>query len=481
MNQIEFDTTIDKIVKDPVLRKAAARQRHPWFFSIYFPEYLKYETAPFQKEMFAISEDEAIKRSVIVAFRGSAKSTIFSFSYPIWAMISEQQKKFVVILTQTQAQAKSQLGNIKRELESNEILRADLGPFQQENEEWTADSIVIPSYNTRIAACSTEQSIRGARFGSHRPDLIIVDDVEDLASTKTMESRNKTFSWFTGEVIPCGDQNTKLIVVGNLLHRDSLTMRLKKLIEEGQLNGIFKEYPLVDPDGKILWPGKFPTMRHIEDLKNLSASKAAFQREMMLKIISTEEQIIRQDYLQYYTCFPDEGNLLYYGVGIDLAISERSYADKTAMVVGAVFQDNSSPSGLRLYIWPNPINEKLTFPQTIEHIKKIYEGLGRSLTNLYVESVAYQSAVVQQLQADGIEAKAVKTAGDKKTRLNLISNFVRTGQVIFPQNGVDELILQLLGFGSEKHDDLVDAFVYLVNEVFDPKNRPITADAIIFI
>jgi hypothetical protein len=36
---------------------------------------------------------------------------------------------------------------------------------------------------------------------------------------------------FYGEVIPAGDRNTRLIIVGNLLHEDSLLMRIKEEIE----------------------------------------------------------------------------------------------------------------------------------------------------------------------------------------------------------------------------------------------------------
>jgi hypothetical protein len=34
--------------------------------------------------------------------------------------------------------------------------------------------------------------------------------------------------------------------------------------------------------------------------------------------------------------------------------------------------------------------------------------------------------------------------------------------VKFPRKGAEQLITQLLGFGSEKHDDAVDALVYLI-------------------
>jgi len=42
---------------------------------------------------------------------------------------------------------------------------------------------------------------------------------------------------------------------------------------------------------------------------------------------------------------------------------------------------------------------------------------------------------------------------------------VQNGQVVFPTHGAQELITQLLRFGVEKHDDLVDAFAILLLKV----------------
>ncbi|MDD4382457.1 MAG: hypothetical protein PHE21_03925, partial [Candidatus Dojkabacteria bacterium] len=175
---------VDKILDDQVARTKITTESHYWFFHIYFSDYVKYETAEFQKEMFRITEDEEIKLSVVVAFRGSGKSTIMTMSYPLWAILGKQQKKCVVILSQTQQQAKSHMSNVRRELESNDLLRADLGPFREESDEWGSYSLVIPRFNARLIAASSEQSIRGLRHGAHRPDLIICDDVEDLNSVK---------------------------------------------------------------------------------------------------------------------------------------------------------------------------------------------------------------------------------------------------------------------------------------------------------
>ena len=76
-----------------------------------------------------------------------------TMSYPIWSILGKQQKKFVLILGLTQKQAKQHLLNLKRELESNQLLQRDLGPFE-EDEEWGSYSLVIPKLDARITAAS---------------------------------------------------------------------------------------------------------------------------------------------------------------------------------------------------------------------------------------------------------------------------------------------------------------------------------------
>jgi hypothetical protein len=123
------DVDFEVLRKQRAVRMELARSSHYYFFHLYMGLYVQYPTASFQKELYAITEDENTKHAVIVAFRGSGKSTIVTLSYPMWAILGKQQKKFIVILSQTQPQARMHLTNIKREFESNELLRKDFGPL----------------------------------------------------------------------------------------------------------------------------------------------------------------------------------------------------------------------------------------------------------------------------------------------------------------------------------------------------------------
>jgi len=467
MNPIQTDQNlIQQIVSDRKIRASVASGSHYWFFNIYFSHYVKYPTAQFQKEIFSLTEQQDIRNIGIVAFRGSAKSTIMTLSYPIWSILGKQQKKFVVLLGQTQIKARQYLLNIKRELESNELLRNDLGPFKEETDEWGSLSLVIPKYGAKITAASADQSIRGLRHGPYRPDLLICDDVEDLTSVKTREGRDKIYSWLTGDVIPAGDISTRLIVIGNLLHEDSLLMRLKQNIEEGSLSGLFRAYPLVSGDDQILWPGKFPNQESIEDFKRSIGSESAWQREFLLHIMPEDDQIVFKDWIKYYDQLPDKEHSEYRFTwfGVDPAISLKATADYTAMI-GA--QVHGYGEDLRIYIFPNPINKRLTFPETIDSIKMLLSAHKDRSPKALIENVAYQASVFQQLQREGYSVEGVKILGDKRERLASITHLIQSGKILFPRQRAEVLIQQLVGFGIEKHEDLVDAFTLLIHKIIE--------------
>ena len=140
---------LERIVSDPLVRREVTARSHGYFMPVYFSEYLKHPSAKFHSEMLEITERTDLKLGVVVAFRGSAKSTIFSLSYPIWSILGVQQKKFVLLISRTQTQARQLLQNIKAELERNELLQQDLGPFEEPQDEWRASSIVLSKYDDR--------------------------------------------------------------------------------------------------------------------------------------------------------------------------------------------------------------------------------------------------------------------------------------------------------------------------------------------
>jgi len=143
----KFDNIYAEVLSDKnsAVFQYLVSNSHFWFFIGCLSEYVTYEVAPFQKEMFSLTEDSSITRLVIVAARGSGKSTIMTLSLPLWAIFGRLHKKYIMIFSQTMEQSKQHLKNIKMEIESNEILRKYFGPFmEEEGGEWGSQSIYIP-------------------------------------------------------------------------------------------------------------------------------------------------------------------------------------------------------------------------------------------------------------------------------------------------------------------------------------------------
>jgi len=467
MKKIKKSNLGNYILKDPVVRRTLAKKSHFWFFHIYLAEYINYKTALFQKEMFYLTQASDINSVVITAFRGSGKSTIMSLSYPIWAMIGALQKKYIIILSQTQQLCKLIIANIRAEFEKNELLNRDFGPFRQISEEWSQNTVLVNGYGCRISSISSGESIRGIRHKQYRPDLIIIDDVEDLQSVKTKEGRDKTYNWLTGDVIPAGDRNTKIVIIGNKLHEDGLMMRLKKAIKDSIYSAEYREYPFFDSSGLPLWKEKFTGQTQIDTLKGSVGSEASWQREYLLKIVPEDEAIILREWIKYYDCLPEDNkSLSYIATGIDLAISQSESADYTAMVSAHIYGENGN---FKIYILPYPVNKRMSFPETLESVKNLSLSLGEGKpTELFIEDVGYQRSLIEELFRQGYPATGVKVMGqDKKARLTLTTTLIKNGTILFPRKGCEELIEQLVGFGFEAHDDLADAFAILIIKILE--------------
>lgn len=458
-----------RVRTDRRFRTGLTAKSHFYFFHVYFSEYITCETAPFQKELLSLTEQN-YAMLVVLAFRGSAKSTICTMSLALWSILGIQEKKFVLIVCQTQAQARFHLQNIRREMENNALLRDDLGPFTEHDEEWNSGSLVIPKFGARITAISLDQSVRGLRHGASRPDLIICDDIEDLASVKTRDSRQKTYQWFTRDLIPVGDTKTNIVVVGNLLHEDSLISRIKEEIEKKERTGKVVEYPLLDEDGKSLWPGKYKTKEDVEELRKKIVDEVAWSMEYLLKIVTDSERVVQTEWIQRY---PDEllrqpryAEPLTMIIGVDLAISEKDTADYTAIVPVVV---TGSGVDTQVYVMPHITNKRMPFAVQVDTIVFLYrQMMGKYSVTVVVEDFGYQRALIQTLEERGCRVTAFKVGNvDKRSRLTMVSPRIRDGNILFPITGVDALISQITGFGLEKHDDLMDAFVMAASYCFD--------------
>ncbi len=436
------------------------------FCLIYLSHHFYRPPGVYHNEMMAKVSDPNIKRLLVVGHRGSAKTTIASLALPIYAALEcPELYPFIVPVSDTNTQAALNIANIKTELESNELLINDYGkieiggvtdpvpdPTLESEEEWQAKNMLL-SNGVRIMARSRGQKIRGLKHRQHRPKLILLDDVEDLEWVQTRDNRNKTDRWMRGEVMGALDEvDGRIIAIGNWLHEDALMARLKKLS-----SFVTFECPLIVEENGVeyvTWPALYPTDDSLEK-KHEEMGDSAWMREMRLKIVAEEGQEVKQEDIHYYDTMPDPelGGLK--GHGVDLAISTEASADFTTDVEGHVHYENSKP---KIYIQPNPLCAHLDFYHTMEYFK----GKPRGTHLWFVEDVAYQKAAIQEMERNLLAVIAVKPIKDKRARLRVAARYIKNGTVVFPKVGCDKLLQQLLNFGNESHDDLVDGLVNLI-------------------
>lgn len=110
---------------------------------------------------------------------------------------------------------------------------------------------------------------------------------------------------------------------------------------------------------------------------------------------------------------------------------------------------------------PNPLNRRMSFHDTMD----AFDNMRHSSTmasEFYVEGIAYQMAAIEEMERRAFSVKAMHPIKDKRSRLRVAVRYIKNGTVRFPRKGCEELLNQLFGFGAEKHDDLVDALVWLI-------------------
>ncbi|MDA2917521.1 hypothetical protein MYX64_11900, partial [Nitrospinae bacterium AH_259_B05_G02_I21] len=158
---------------------------------------------------------------------------------------------------------------------------------------WTETEIILAN-NVKILARGAGASMRGLRHGPHRPDLIVADDLENDETVESPLSREKMTRWFDRALLNCLAPGGTMLVVGTVLHYDSL---LSRLLKRG---GDFwtKKYAAVRPDGTPLWPERWPIARL--EAKKRQIGRAAFDQEFQNEPIDSEARIFREETFGYY-------------------------------------------------------------------------------------------------------------------------------------------------------------------------------------
>jgi predicted phage terminase large subunit-like protein len=221
------DETAAQARRDQV---AHVKDGYDYFVATYFPHYIRHASrSELHHCLFArlpeIVASPQSQNDAIAAPRGEAKSTLVSQLFTLWCII-RALKHYPVIIMDSIEQSYPMLEAIKAELEFNPRLKNDYPDICGQGRTWQMGTIVTRN-NIKVTVAGSGKKLRGLRHGAYRPDLVILDDIENDENVANPEQRDKLDRWLKKTVMPLGEAGGKLdiIYIGTILHYDSVLSR----------------------------------------------------------------------------------------------------------------------------------------------------------------------------------------------------------------------------------------------------------------
>lgn len=468
---------IKKILKKRSWRKEAGRQNLLMFMLIYFPHYVKYAFADFHKLIEQDLYNDDCKRLLICMFRESGKTSFIAIIYVIWCIVYKK-RNFIIVGSDEEGAAVAILSNIITELQGNSLLNNDFGTLYFEKigrysqSKKKTEKNFVTNNGIRVWARGVGQKVRGHLHNAKRPDLFIGDDLQGIRNIDSREQRDKVDTWIKSEVLSGMDQNEgKAVVLGNMLHSDSLVARLRKM------KGVWKAHWLaIEENGVLAWPARHtftdveaaafnrnrPRSQWKVSLESIRRDKGThiYNQEYRLKPMTSTDTIILEDWVKYYATDFDWFDERRFKVvmAIDPAVKEKKENDDTAIAVMA----KDLITGYAYLI--DYLKGKLSYKKIKEEAARMDRVWRPSI--VYVEDVAAQNWLIQDLKSDyNMPIRAVGRKTSKRVRLIAVSHNFENEKVFFRRRHA-EVVTQLTGFGTEPHDDLVDVVVDCVEGLF---------------
>ncbi|MDI9407701.1 MAG: phage terminase large subunit [Candidatus Pacebacteria bacterium] len=271
--QIEAEVTgFSADPREQVKRIKQVETSFEYFCVTYFPHYLTSpDRSQLHKYLFkrlpeVINSPES-HTDAIAAPRGEAKSTLVSQLFVIWCIVTAR-KHYPVIVMDSLDQAMPMLEAIKAELEFNPRLLLDFPSATGQGRVWQS-AVILTKNDVKVQVAGSGKKLRGLRHGPFRPDLCVLDDIENDEQVRSPDQRDKLNSWLTKTVLPLGGPNTKfdVIYIGTILHYDSVLSRV--------LNN--RSWRVARFKALIKWPERMDLWDQWETIKQNDGDEAADQ------------------------------------------------------------------------------------------------------------------------------------------------------------------------------------------------------------
>ncbi|SOE00657.1 phage terminase large subunit [Caenispirillum bisanense] len=473
----------------------AARRRRAgddfgYFCRTYFPHRGRAEYSTFHRWIFArcheITEAGGGARDAVAAPRGNAKSTYLTELFPLWCILT-RRRRYPVILSDAIEVAAMMLEGIKTELTDNPRLAVDFPAETGQGAVWQV-GVIVTRTGCKVQCGGARKRLRGFRHGAQRPDLVILDDLENDENVRSPEQRQKLDDWINKTVEPLGppDGSMDIVYVGTVLHLDSVlarklkdptwqSTRFQAIIrwpdrmdlweqwEEVYRNteaggaAAAEEFYLANRDemergAEVLWPA-VQTLKRLM-LIRMRVGTSAFNSEYQNNPLATDATFTAVTYWVQL-----QPRLVYFGaLDPSLGKNNKSRSDPSALLIGAF--DRQAP---RLDVVEASIRRR---PPNVIIADAIALQRQYRCVLWFVESVQFQDFLRTELMAAAARAginmpcRAVLNSTDKDLRIESLQPPIDAGMIRFHPSQTT-LLAQLQGWPQADHDDGPDALEML--------------------
>ena len=458
-----------------------------YFVNHYFPHYItsssKSELHEYLFKMLPeVAADPNSRSETVGAPRGEGKSTKVSQIYPLWRIVTGKTH-FALIVMDSIDQAYPMLEAIKAELEFNPRILTDFPEAAGAGKVWQAGTIITNS-NVKVQVAGSGKKLRGMRHGPHRPDLCVLDDIENDEQVQNPDQRNKLQSWVEKTIEPLGGVGKKydIIYIGTILHYDSVLSRtLKNKFWNGRIFRAVKRWP----DRMDLWEewetiwrnyGEAAAMAYYREheAEMLAGAQTSWAARGILELMKKRAKIGAHSFACEYQNDPASGEdspfadymdkdvffntlppdvVMYGAVDPSLGKSSKS-RDPSAILVGGY----QKSTGI-LFVEVAKIKRRvpdLIIEDTIK-LQKEYRCQVWAVETVQFQEFFKDELVKRSARAGcPVPARGIKPASDKLLRIESLQPHIANGLIKFRQEQ-RELIEQLRHFPNADHDDGPDA------------------------
>jgi len=434
------------------------------FMETYGAEHFTEEFGSAQLELIDVLEKNINKAARIVRAepREYGKTTLIEWF--ILYCILYDKKKFIVYVCDSRDQASMVIQMIQEELETNDKILEDFGDLTGDKT-WGKLELLTKT-GCRVMARGAKSRMRGLKSGKNRPDLAVMDDVENDKNTMNTDLRDQLWNWVRRVVINMVSKEGDIVTVGTVLHWDSILMRiLKEPSWDSKIVAAFDEH------GESTWKSHWPKER-LEARKREIGSEA-FSQEYMNDPIDIESQAFKRSHLRTYRMseknFEQNHFTIYHHyLTWDPAWSGNKRSHYTAMMVIAVDGENNW--------WVRDIyREHATETEAINmffHLQQKYGCIRQGMETVF-RQISLKDAMEDEMRKRNIFFEIEKLRSnltDKEKRIRGLVPRWEMSTVYLPEDHpkYKHLMDELIQFPKARTDDMVDALAYCLQIATPP-------------